>query len=75
MRLEFTKDSAVVLPAVEDLTADRLAQYEANRRDQSRLNQAELLFQMAENIDSDYLKRRVSEEGGDITILDTWKRD
>lgn len=75
VRLELDKGSAVVLPPIEDLIADRLAQYEANHRDPSRLNQAELLFQVAEAIDMDYLKRRVSEEGGDSSLLDTWNRD
>jgi hypothetical protein len=74
IRVEFKPDSALILPAVEDLIADRLAQYEANRRDPSRLNQGELLFQVAETIDMDYLKRRILEEGGDLSLLSTWNR-
>jgi hypothetical protein len=75
VQLELEAGSAVVLPAVEDLIADRLAQYESNRLDPSRLHQAELLFQVAEKINMDYLKKRVAEEGGDTTLLDTWHRD
>ena len=63
--------SGVVLPPIEGLIADRLAQYEANRHDPSRLYQAELLFLVAEAIDMGYLRRRVSEEGGDSSLLST----
>jgi len=72
--IEFQPGSAVIVPPIEDLIADRLGQYEANRYDKSRLNQAELLFQIAETIDMAYLRRRVAEEQGDISLLDTWIR-
>jgi len=75
INLAMTKESAVVLPAIEDLIADRLAQYEVNRRDPSRLHQAELLFQVADTIDMAYLRRRIVEENGDVSLLDTWQRD
>ena len=69
VRFEMDAANAVVLPAMEDLIADRLAQYEANRTDESRLNQARYLFRMAEALDMAYLRRRVAEEGGDILLL------
>jgi hypothetical protein len=60
----------VRIPPIEDLIADRLAQFEASdRRDQEMLNQAHLLFQLAEDVDSAYLERRISEEGADPALL------
>ena len=47
--------SAVVLPAIEDLIADRLGQYAGSKPPNvSRLNQARFLFEMADKIDSAY---------------------
>jgi len=75
VQIEFQPDSAVILPAVEDMIADRLGQYEANRRDPSRLHQAKLLFQVAKTIDMDYLRRRIAQESGDVSLLDSWHRE
>ncbi len=75
VRVEIAKGSAVMLPPIEDLIADRLAQYEVNRHDPSRLHQAELLFQVADRLDMAYLRRRVLDEGGDISFLDAWDQD
>jgi hypothetical protein len=69
VRFEVTQDSAVIFPPAEDLIADRLGQFEANRVDPSRLEQAQELFQVAETIDMDYLSRRVAEEGGNTADL------
>jgi hypothetical protein len=62
--------SAVVLPAVEDMIADRLAQYAvASPSDDSRLRQARLLLQLAKSVDMNYLRRRIADEGGDPALL------
>ncbi len=59
-------DAEVVFPAVEDLIADRLAQYASSRnRAGDMLAQAKLLISLAFDFDRDYLKRRIIEEGGD----------
>jgi hypothetical protein len=60
----------VHVPPIEDLIADRLAQYEASdKHDDEMLCQARILFQVAESVDSAYLKRRIEEEGGDPGLL------
>ncbi len=62
---------AVMLPAVEDLIADRLAQHHiASPTDRSRLLQARALYVLAEVIDKTYLLRRITEEGGDAALLE-----
>jgi len=71
VRFEITAESAVTFPVIEDMIADRLGQYEANRRDTSRLEQAQLLFKMAKTIDKDYLAKRVADEGSDAALLGT----
>jgi len=69
-QFQINAGSAVVLPAIEDLIADRLGQYAGGKPpDVSRLNQARVLFEMADRIDSAYLRKRVEEEGGDISLL------
>jgi len=75
IRFEITDESAVTFPPFEDLIADRLGQYEANKVDTSRLDQARLLFQMAKNIDMDYLIRRVADEGSNAANLGARKQD
>jgi len=63
---------AVVLPAIEDLIADRLGQHSvASPTDNSRLLQAKALFKLAESLDTPYLLKRVNEEGGDPTLLES----
>lgn len=70
VRIEVASDSAVVLPAVEDLIADRLGQHAvASKTDDSRLRQAQELFKLAEALDRDYLLRRIRDEGGDPVLL------
>ena len=60
----------VRIPPIEDMIADRLGQFEASeRRDGEMLNQAQILFKLAESIDLAYLERRVKEEGGDPLLL------
>ena len=63
---------AVVLPAIEDLIADRLGQHSvASPTDHSRLLQAKALFKLAETLDKPYLLKRISEEGGDPALLES----
>ena len=70
LRVEVTPKSAVVLPSIEDMIADRLGQHAAApASDDSRLLQARALFGVAENPDIEYLSRRIREEGGDPTLL------
>jgi hypothetical protein len=70
-RFHIAPDSALELPAIEDLIADRLAQYAvAAASDTSRLNQARALATLAEELDLPYLLRRIHEEGGDVALLD-----
>jgi hypothetical protein len=68
--VEVTAGAGLRLPPVEDLIADRLAQYAAGPTDPSRLEQARALFSLAKDIDHDYLAKRIVEEGGEITLLD-----
>jgi hypothetical protein len=61
----------ILFPPVEDLIADRLAQYEASKRqDPEMLEQARYLLALAEQIDDGYLIKRVVEEGGDPDLLE-----
>ena len=53
----------LAIPPIEDLIADRLAQYEANPSGHDdMLEQARIMVELADNLDSAYLKRRVVEE-------------
>jgi len=65
-RLKFVevKDGkGVQVAAIEDLIADRLAQFAAGpASDTSRLKQAEMLLKLAERVDTPYLDRRIKEE-------------
>jgi hypothetical protein len=72
--IKLRPDSAVTVPPIEDMIADRLGQYEANRNDRSRLNQAELLFQVAKTIDMTNLMKRIADEQGDGSLVETWSR-
>lgn len=66
LRLVVRDYDAIVIPAVEDLIADRLGQYaRAGNADGSRLLQAQALLKLAKKIDGLYLRRRIGEEGGD----------
>lgn len=63
-------ECAVVLPSIEDIIADRLAQHAvASPADDLRLRQGVLLFRLADTPDLAYLKRRILEEGGDPAWL------
>lgn len=70
IRVAIQPGHEVVIPSFEDMIADRLGQHAiASPTDDSRLQQALLIYRLAESIDSDYLKRRVAEEGGDVNLL------
>lgn len=72
-------EGGVPLPPVEDMIADRLGQYEASlRRDGEMLEQARLMFALADEIDDDYLRRRVAQESGDeslVSLLEPFDRE
>lgn len=71
----YIDNNEINLPPIEDMIADRLAQQEtASKTDESRLKQAEVLFQFAQKLsepklDLEYLKKRIMEEGGDYRRL------
>jgi hypothetical protein len=70
LRLVVRDYATLVLPAAEDLIADRLGQYAAaSSSDDSRLLQARALLRLAKEIDHDYLLRRIGEEGGDPALI------
>ena len=60
----------LAMPPIEDLIADRLAQYEANPSGHDdMLEQARIMAELAEHLNSAYLKRRVVEECLDSEVL------
>jgi hypothetical protein len=63
--------SAILLPPVEDLIADRLGQHAArgSLTDVSALEQAKLLLLFAPEADLSYLPRPIVEQGGDPSLL------
>jgi hypothetical protein len=64
------EELSVVLPAIEDMIADRLGQHAvAPASDDSRLRQAKMLFRLAAKPDINYLRRRIIQEGGDPVLL------
>jgi hypothetical protein len=69
--IELKPDSELTLPAWEDLIADRLSQFAAQdgKSHHELVEQARLLFRLASEIDHDYLKHRVTEDGGDLSLL------
>ena len=70
VRMVVRAEWSVVLPSIEDMIADRLGQHAAApASDDSRLRQAQMLFHLAAKPDIDYLKRRITEEGGDPAQL------
>jgi len=76
VRLAVVPFGELVLPSVEDLIADRLAQHSvASPTDNSRLNQAKALFALAPSCDRDYLLRRIIEEGGDPSLIGIGARE
>lgn len=64
LKLIVRDGAALVLPAVEDMIADRLGQHEVAGGDMSMLEQAKALFALADGLDLDYLRRRIVEETG-----------
>jgi hypothetical protein len=61
----------ILFPPVEDLIADRLAQYEANPAGSGdMLEQARLLRSLAQDVDPVYLRKRVGEECLDPSLID-----
>jgi hypothetical protein len=69
LKLAVREGSTIVLPAVEDLIADRLGQHEVAGGDESMLNQAKALFTIAKGLDLAYPRRRIGEEGGNLELL------
>jgi len=68
--LKLRNDLTIKLPSIEDMIADRLAQYAvASPTDDSRLRQAKMLFSVAPTVDKEYVRRRIEEEGGDPSLL------
>ena len=52
------------------MIADRLGQYAAGpATDTSRLRQAEALLKLADNLDMEYLLKRIGDEQGDPALL------
>jgi hypothetical protein len=59
------------LPPPEDVIADRLGQYASDPKGRDdMLEQARLLVLLAEDLDLNYLKRRVVEEGADAELVE-----
>ena len=66
----FSTDSKVTVASVEDLIADRLGQYAAsNNLDRELLEQARLLKSLARQLDTDYLCKRILDDGGDPSLI------
>ena len=69
VKLTVRDGSEVVLPAVEDMIADRLGQYEVAGSDTAMLEQAKALFTIAQGLDTKYLVQRIVEEAGNPAHL------
>ena len=69
LKLVVREGSAIVLPAIEDMIADRLGQHEVSKSDGSMLAQAKALFTIAKDLDVTYLKARIAQEGGNVGLL------
>lgn len=69
LRLVVEDEASIVLPAVEDMIADRLGQHEIAKGDPSMLEQARALFTLGQDLDVTYLVRRIREEGGNPSLL------
>lgn len=66
---------SLCLPSIEDMIADRLAQYAAGSvTDRSRLNQAQAMFDLNPQLDQEYLFKRISEESGNVEDLNQTKQ-
>jgi hypothetical protein len=65
------ENARVILPPPEDVIADRLGQYASDPRGRDdMLEQARLLVLLAEDLDLNYLRRRVVEEGADADLVE-----
>ncbi|GAA5049759.1 hypothetical protein GCM10023208_08200 [Erythrobacter westpacificensis] len=69
LQMRVREGSTVVLPAVEDIIADRLGQHEVSQGDASMLEQARALYTIAQDLDVKYLVRRILEESGNPALL------
>ncbi len=69
LKLSMREGAAIVLPAIEDIIADRLGQHEVAGGDTSMFEQAKALYAMANGLDISYLFRRITEEGGNPALL------
>jgi len=69
LRLAVRDDAAIVLPAIEDMIADRLGQHEVAGGDTAMLEQARAIFSLAKGLDRSYLYRRIIEESGNPAHL------
>lgn len=69
LRITVRDDASIVLPAIEDMIADRLGQHAVSGGDDAMFEQAKALFTMAEGLDVTYLQRRIREEGGNPALL------
>ena len=68
--IDHSERATLCFPSIEDMIADRLGQFEANRvAHQEMLEQARILRQLAEGIDITYLERRVCDECGSAAVL------
>lgn len=71
-----TVGGTIVIPRVEDMIADRLGQACSGAIvDVEMVEQAQLLYDLADDIDLDYLSKRIGEEQGDVTLLDLAARN
>lgn len=69
LKLSIGGNAAIVLPAIEDIIADRLGQHEVVGKDASMLEQAKTLYRLAGDLDRTYLLRRIREESGNPALL------
>jgi len=56
------EDGEILVIPIEDLIADRLAQYQSSPNDNSMLKQAQVLWNIASELDIDYITKRISQE-------------
>ncbi len=69
--IELREGSGLTLPAYEDLIADRLGQFAAHggKAHVELVEQARMIFKLAQEIDMDYLKLRVAQDGGELSLI------
>ena len=69
LKMAVRNEAEIVLPAIEDMIADRLGQHEVAGGDASMLQQAKMLYALSDGLDIDYLYRRIVEEAGNPAHL------